>query len=223
MGFPNSVAQTLSGAGGIVVGEQGSGDMDRGQVDAEFSEWCAHTLVSALKALGLSVPAGVEARLRPLPPTYFFYVGGARADDAAPASDTASIVAPGMQQLDARLSATARFLAANGEFIANISENRELQDAGTGRSTRHVVVDLPQGVTYVTGDHLGVLMPNPEDVVLGYLDYLQVSPDAVVILDLKNSSPKRFPLGQPMSAFTLFAYFVELQQVATREQIRVLT
>jgi len=109
--FPNSVAQTLSGAGGIVVGEQGSGDMDRGQVDAEFSEWCAHTLVSALQALGLSVPAGVEARLRPLPPTYTFYVGGARADDAAPASDTVSIVAPGMQQLDARLSATAGFLA----------------------------------------------------------------------------------------------------------------
>merc|ERR1712117_683384 len=220
--FPNSVAKALSGAGGVRVGELGSGDMDRGQVESEFSEWCADTLVSALQVLGLSVPAVLEARLRPLPPAYDFYVGGTKADDAAPASDTGSIVAPGMQQLDAKRSATAAFLAANGEFIANISENRELQGLGTGRSTRHVVIDLPPGVTYATGDHLGVLMPNPDDVVLAYLEYLQVSPDAVVLLDLKDPPQKRFPLGQPMSAFTLFAYFVELQQVATREQIRVL-
>jgi len=205
-----------------VVGEPGSGDMDRGQVESEFSEWCADTLVSALQVFGLSVPAVLEARLRPLPPAYDFYIGGTKADDAAPASDTLSIVAPGTQQLNAPRSATAAFLAANGEFIANISENRELQALGTGRSTRHVVIDLPPGVTYVTGDHLGVLMPNPEDVVLAYLEYLQVSPDAVVLLDLKDPPQKRFPLGQPMSAFTLFAYFVELQQVATKEQIRVL-
>ena len=51
-------------------------------------------------------------------------------------------------------------------FPARLTENRLLSRAGSGKETRHFVVDLVgSGLTYKAGDSLGVQPANrPEDV-----------------------------------------------------------
>ena len=48
---------------------------------------------------------------------------------------------------------------------ALVRQNRELQSAAAERSTRHIEIDLPEGVSYRAGDHLGVLPENPAELV----------------------------------------------------------
>ncbi len=43
---------------------------------------------------------------------------------------------------------------------ATIAGNYELQKEGSGRSTRHLEINLPEGVTYQEGDHIGVIPEN---------------------------------------------------------------
>ncbi|WP_460304369.1 ferredoxin reductase domain-containing protein [Actinocorallia aurea] len=51
--------------------------------------------------------------------------------------------------------------------VGTVVVNRELVDtaASHGRSKRHLEIVLPEGTTYLPGDYLAVLPPNPADVV----------------------------------------------------------
>src|SRR5690606_1899260 len=49
--------------------------------------------------------------------------------------------------------------------LATVEENRELQAEGSGRSTRHLEIALPEGIAYQEGDHLGVLPENNSKMV----------------------------------------------------------
>ncbi|MGZ3601254.1 MAG: cytochrome P450, partial [Ktedonobacterales bacterium] len=81
---------------------------------------------------------------------------------AARAATTKAPAAPGTLYTVERVSApVAPLIAAYGVRPLTIQANRELQ-RGDGahppeRSTRHIEVVLPEGMSYQTGDHLGVL------------------------------------------------------------------
>jgi len=92
------------------------------------------------------------------------------------------------------------------------------------RSTRHVEIQFPGSISYSAGDHLGLFGANPDEVVIDYLDHLNVAHDAVVRVELEaGRSMSLVPLGKVLGAYQVLAWFFELQGVATRVQLRALS
>ncbi|MGW0820993.1 bifunctional cytochrome P450/NADPH--P450 reductase [Streptomyces sp. NPDC002845] len=91
-------------------------------------------------------------------------------------------------------------------------------------SARSITVELPEGVDYGTGNHLAVLAKNDPALVARTLDRLGVDRDQMLRLDQADPSGRtHLPVGVPVTAELLLAQFLELQDVATRSQIRTLS
>lgn len=95
-----------------------------------------------------------------------------------------------------------------------VTKSYELQAGGSGRSTRHVEIRLPTGMTYSAGDHLAVLPQNHPDAVLKVADRLNADLHEVVEL---NKGPGvglgnwTLPFGSPVTVHDLLTRFVDLQ------------
>nr|WP_263620908.1 cytochrome P450 [Halobacillus litoralis] len=106
-------------------------------------------------------------------------------------------------------------------FTADVVENRELHHAGE-RSTRHVELLLPEGTAYQEGDHLGVVPENHEALVERVLERFSLKKEAFVVLNEGAGKAKHLPSGQPVQMGELLSSYVELQEPATRAQLRAL-
>jgi cytochrome P450/NADPH-cytochrome P450 reductase len=114
-------------------------------------------------------------------------------------------------------------LAESYEAVhAAVTANRELQSSGSGRSTRHIEVKLPQELSYQEGDHLGVLPSNRKQLVDRVLQRFGLNGSDYLILRASGSSANHLPLGRPVSLHDLLSLSVELQEAATRAQLREL-
>lgn len=109
-----------------------------------------------------------------------------------------------------------------GAAAAIVTANRELQAQGSGRSTRHLELALPEGVTYKEGDHLGVLPMNAPALVDRVLRRYGLHGTDQLILSGSGSSAAHLPLERPVSVQELLGGSVELQEAATRAQLREL-
>jgi cytochrome P450/NADPH-cytochrome P450 reductase len=105
-------------------------------------------------------------------------------------------------------------------FTTRVLENRELQAEGSGRSTRHLELALPEGASYREGDHLGVLPRNRQDQVERVLRRFGLRGTDHLILSGSGRSAAHLPLGRPVSLRDLLSHSVELQEAATRAQLR---
>lgn len=103
-----------------------------------------------------------------------------------------------------------------------VMENQELQLEGSERSTRHIEIALPEGVTYHEGDHLGVLPQNSKELVHRVLARFGLQADDHVVLSGNDGSNAHLPLERPVRVFDLLSHSVELQEAATRAQLREL-
>lgn len=110
---------------------------------------------------------------------------------------------------------------AYNAFNAKIAKNQELRCSIEG-STRHIEIKLPEGVTYREGDHLGVLPRNRQSLVNRVLQRFQLNGNDYVILTKTGLSMAHLPLDQPVKLFELLSTNVELQEAATRVQLREL-
>jgi cytochrome P450/NADPH-cytochrome P450 reductase len=104
--------------------------------------------------------------------------------------------------------------------------NRELHTKDgpnpSTRSTRHIEVSLPVGVSYRVGDYLGVLPRNPPELVQRVASRFNLTPETRVRI-LNNSTGKTFlPVDEPIDLATLLGSYVDAQDVARRSQIQVL-
>ncbi|SEA02134.1 cytochrome P450 / NADPH-cytochrome P450 reductase [Thalassobacillus cyri] len=106
-------------------------------------------------------------------------------------------------------------------FTAVVAENRELQKSGN-RSTRHIELTLPKGVTYKEGDHLGVLPQNSDALVQRVLNHFKLEGEEYIVLSKDPGKASHLPTDQPVRLKDLLASYVELQEPATRAQIREL-
>jgi cytochrome P450/NADPH-cytochrome P450 reductase len=77
-------------------------------------------------------------------------------------------------------------------------------------------------MTYQTGDHLGVLPRNDAEVVTQALARFGVARDVRVRIQLAPGSSTHLPVDTPISAFELLSDYLELQEPATRTQLKVL-
>jgi len=80
---------------------------------------------------------------------------------------------------------------------------------------RHIVLELPSGMTYKTGDYLAVLPINNQKNIRRVLKWAHLPWDAV--LTIKTGANTTLPTGYPISAIDVLGAYVELSQPATRK------
>ena len=160
--------------------------------DSHYEAWFAALRPAAARAFSLGESLDRETRVEPL----------YRVETLAPQVSNAAAAATGGQAL-------------------RVLENRELL-TGTERSTRHIEIALPDGVSYRAGDHLAVAPRNDAALVAEVAARFGLAPDSTIRLEATPGRRPLLPVGAPVSVARLLTDFVELQQVATRKQIEAL-
>jgi cytochrome P450 / NADPH-cytochrome P450 reductase len=114
------------------------------------------------------------------------------------------------------LGARPMLVRANRELHRKTGENP------SDRSTRHIELELPENVSYTVGDHLGVIPQNGETLVKRVAARFGFERETYIRLR-KTANRKTFlPVEQTISVYRLLRDYVELQEVATRAQIKTL-
>ncbi|HMC17507.1 MAG TPA: cytochrome P450, partial [Albitalea sp.] len=116
------------------------------------------------------------------------------------------------------------FVDSLGARPMPVAQNRELRsrEGGGVGSTRHIEFDLPEGVRYMAGDHLGVVPHNARALVERAAARLGFEQDATIRITARSDRKTFLPVGERITLSTLLADYVELQHVATRAQVRTL-
>jgi cytochrome P450 / NADPH-cytochrome P450 reductase len=109
---------------------------------------------------------------------------------------------------------------------AVVHGNRELAGASDGqpieRSTRHVEVALPTGVTYQTGDHLGVLPRNRQDLIRRAMFRFGLDAGQYLTIVARSGAHTHLPIDEPTPLLGVLGTCVELQDVAKRSDIEAM-
>ena len=195
--IPRLIDEQLDRNGAKRVYARGEGDA-RSDLDGQFERWFASLAPAAVKAFGLDSTFSRSADDAPL----------YRIEPLAPTG----------------VSAIA---ALGGTAPMNIAVNTELQNRegpnGSERSTRHIEVELPSGTLYRVGDHLSVMPRNDPalvDAVSRRFGFLAAD---LIRLQVAEGRRAQLPVGEAVSVGRLLTDFVELQQVATRKQIQMMS
>lgn len=127
--------------------------------------------------------------------------------------------------------ATRTDVLPEGACRLQVISNNELARDPTGlwdfsleaplASARHLALELPQGMTYQTGDHLAVYPSNRKELVARAADALGVSIADTLILS-RSSGSAPLPVGKVLSVGQLLTDFLELQDPASRRDLRIL-
>lgn len=191
---PELVERQLAAHGAQCIYPRGAGDA-RADFDGQFQAWYQPLWAALGEACGIS-SAGLP------PPT-------------AAAANLAVQVVPTPLGEPARTSFRAQPMV--------VRLQRELQQqAGvrpSGRSTRHLEIELPPDVTYQAGDHLGVLPRNSAAAIRRVLDRFGLDANAYIIIEPGPALPDHLPGGRPVALADLLANVVELQDPAPRAHI----
>jgi cytochrome P450 / NADPH-cytochrome P450 reductase len=107
-----------------------------------------------------------------------------------------------------------------------VRANRELQhrdcERPSERSTRHLEIALPSGVTYNAGDHLGVVPRNGFDQIQRILFRYKLDAGLYLTITPRMNASTYLPVNEPVPLLGVLADRVELQDVATRAQLAAL-
>jgi cytochrome P450/NADPH-cytochrome P450 reductase len=107
--------------------------------------------------------------------------------------------------------------------LANTELQNKLGSNASERSTRHIEVQLPPGVAYRVGDHLSVVPRNDPALIDSVARRFGFLPSDQIRLQVAEGRRAQLPLGEAVSVGRLLTDFVELQQVATRKQIEIMS
>ncbi|WP_214366618.1 bifunctional cytochrome P450/NADPH--P450 reductase [Pseudonocardia sp. H11422] len=109
---------------------------------------------------------------------------------------------------------------------AMVRVNRELigHNGGdpAGRSTRHLEIALPAGVSYRAGDHLGVLPRNNIDLIQRVMRHFALDAGQYATIIPNSGSHTHLPIDEPAPLLGVLGSCVELQDVTTRADIEML-
>ncbi len=135
--------------------------------------------------------------------------------------ENAAIAQP-LYSVEITESVTANTVASRvGAHTVTMVANTELKNTerGEGRSTRHIEVELPEGMAYQPGDHLCVVPLNDDAVVERLLRRFGLDADTYVRIESRSEMRGPFPSGSTFSVYNLAKTAGELQAVATRKDI----
>jgi cytochrome P450/NADPH-cytochrome P450 reductase len=195
--IPRQIDEQLSAHGARSVYARGEGDA-RSDLDGQFESWFTALAPEAVKAFGLDSSFSRSADDEPL----------YKIEPVAP-------------------SATNAIVTLGGAAPMKVLVNKELQNKSgpnaSERSTRHVEVELPVGLTYRVGDHLSVVPRNEPSLVDQVARRFGFLPADQIRLKVAEGRRAQLPTGDAVSVGRLLTDFVELQQVATRKQIQIVS
>ncbi|MEO1309970.1 MAG: cytochrome P450 [Pseudomonadota bacterium] len=193
---PRLIDDRLAELGAKRITDRGEADA-REDLDGQFGEWFAPLWPKVGAALDLAVDFSAELQSRPL-----YEVETAESVTANPVANQA------------------------GAKPMRIIENRELQTHdgvdGSRRSTRHIEVELPAGVSYEPGDHLCVVPVNRPEIVKRLLERFGYDEDSHIRINVTGGRRSPFPNNSTFSVKRLADVFGELQSVASRKDVGVL-
>jgi cytochrome P450 / NADPH-cytochrome P450 reductase len=194
--IPKLIDAQLERHGAKRMYRRGEGDA-RGDFDGDYRGWYDPLWEAVATELGL--PSSV-----------------AQSQPAGPRFSVTFINKQAANPIITSYSAAAMRVRVNREL-----QNRECERP-SDRSTRHLEIALPPGVTYRAGDHLGIVPRNGLDLIRRVL--LRFKLDAGLYLTITPNTNARtcLPLNEPVLLVDVLANRVELQDVATRVQIRIL-
>jgi cytochrome P450 / NADPH-cytochrome P450 reductase len=195
--IPRIIDERLRAHGAKSVYARGEGDA-RSDLDGQFEVWFAKAAPQAVKEFGVDSNFSRSANDEPL--------------------YSIEPVAP---------SAVNPVVALGGAAPMKVLVNSELQNKSganaSDRSTRHIEVELPSGVAYRVGDHLSVVPRNDPALVDSVARRFGFLPADQIRLQVAEGRRAQLPVGDTVSVGRLLSEFVELQQVATRKQIQIMS
>jgi len=195
--IPRLIDEQLAASGARSLYTRGEGDA-RSDLDGQFDDWFKRLAPAAVKAFGLESSFSRDAADEPL----------YRIEPMAP-------------------SAVSAFATLGGASAMKVLVNNELQNHegpdASDRSTRHIEVELPAGQTYRVGDHLSVVPRNDPTLVDHVARRFGFLPADQIRLQVSEGRRAQLPVGEAVSVGRLLTEFVELQQVATRKQIQIMS
>lgn len=110
-----------------------------------------------------------------------------------------------------------------GAAAVTIIENRELQSRSgknpSERSTRHVELKLPAGVSYRPGDHLCVVPKNAHELARRVETRFGLDEETHIRLSASTSEHSILPTDVPLSVHMMLTELLELQAVASRKEV----
>jgi cytochrome P450/NADPH-cytochrome P450 reductase len=193
---PRLIDEQLAAHGAKNLAARGEGDA-RGDLDSQFDAWFAKASPAAVKELGVDTSFSRSASDAPL------YA----VEPVAPTAVNAAV-------------------ALGGASPMKVLVNTELQNRSganaSDRSTRHIEVQLPEGLKYRVGDHLSVVPRNDPALVDSVARRFGFLPADQIRLHVAEGRRAQLPAGDAVSVGRLLTEFVELQQVATRKQIQIM-
>uniref|UniRef100_UPI00055F0835 flavodoxin domain-containing protein n=1 Tax=Streptomyces sp. NRRL S-1824 TaxID=1463889 RepID=UPI00055F0835 len=113
-------------------------------------------------------------------------------------------------------------VVANEELVSDATGLWDFSIEPPRPAAKSITIELPEGVTYDTGNHLAVFAKNEQQLVDRALVRLDVERDQVLRLDMPAGGRTHLPVGTAVTAGLLLTEFVELQDVVTRSQIQTL-
>ncbi|TPN81098.1 cytochrome P450 [Mesorhizobium sp. CU2] len=111
-----------------------------------------------------------------------------------------------------------------GMLAMTVTDAGEMADLAhpLGRSKRFLRLNLPEGVTYRTGDHLAVLPSNPDELVDRVGDRFGLELDRPVRVRATGRLRMLLPEDRPITLREILADYVELQEPASPDDLRLL-
>ena len=186
----------LSELGGLRIHVRGEGDV-RSDFDAQYRAW--HDSLWSDLASVLDLPASA-------------------ADPAA--------IGPRLSISLVNRQKTNPVIISYEAAPARVAVNRELATALDGqpveRSTRHVEIALPDGTTYQTGDHLGVLPRNHPELIRRAMFRFGMDAGQYLTIIARSGSHTHLPIDEPTPLLGVLGTCVELQDVAKRSDIELM-
>src|SRR6202035_1543419 len=194
---PRFIDEQLAAHGGSNAYVRGEGDA-RDDLDGQFESWFAKLRPLAVKQFGIDTSFDRSADDEPL----------YKIEPVAP-------------------TAVNTIVALGGVAPMKMLVNKELQNKlganASERSTRHIEVQLPSGISYRVGDHLSVVPRNDPAPGASGARRFEFLPADQIRLRVAEGRRAQLPVGDTVSVGRLLSEFVELQQVATRKQIQIMS
>jgi cytochrome P450/NADPH-cytochrome P450 reductase len=195
--IPRFIDQQLAAHGGHGVYERGEGDA-RSDLDGQFEQWFAKAASQAVKEFGVDSSFSRSADDEPL----------YNIEPVAPSVVNVAVALGGASPMK---------ILANSELQNKTGANP------SDRSTRHIEVQLPSGITYRVGDHLSVVPRNDPTLVDAVARRFGFQFADQIRLKVAEGRRAQLPAGEAVSVGRLLTEFVELQQVVTRKQIQIMS
>src|SRR4051795_8050195 len=194
---PRLLDEQLAAHGARSVYMRGEGDA-RSDLDGDFESWFAKLAPLAKKEFGIESNFSRSAEDEPL----------YKVEPVAPTAVNAIAALGGVSPMKVQLNSELQ-----NKTGANASD----------RSTRHIEVQLPSDMAYRVGDHLSVVARNDPALVDSVARRFGFLPSDQIRLAVAEGRRAQLPVGEPVSVGRLLTDFVELQQVATRKQIQIMS